>query len=63
MVARLLRDAMEIDELDADAARARVREQFPDADPEDLVLLDDLLGIRDAAARCPMSPPTHDADG
>src|SRR5262249_6954047 len=28
-------------------ARARVRDQVPDADPQDLLLLDDLLGIAD----------------
>ena len=43
---------------------ARLREQFPDADPEDLVLLDDLLGIRGRRRpHCPMSPPTRDAAG
>ena len=36
--------------LDDAAARARVRAQVPDADPEDLLLLDDLLGI--ARPRC-----------
>ncbi|MEN3320946.1 MAG: hypothetical protein V7643_4348 [Mycobacterium sp.] len=53
VVARFLRAAMGIDDLDADAARVRAREQFPEADPEDLVLLDDLLGIRDAAVELP----------
>jgi adenylate cyclase len=33
-VSRLLRAALRIDDLDAQAARARVREQFLDADPE-----------------------------
>jgi adenylate cyclase len=47
VVARLLRAGMEIDELDAGAARARVRELSAGADAEDLLLLDDLLGIRD----------------
>jgi adenylate cyclase len=53
VVARMLRAAMEIDELDAENARAHVREQFPKADPEDLLLLDDLLGIYDPAVPLP----------
>ena len=46
VVARLLR-AAGLTDLDDPAARARMRAQVPDADPEDLLLLDDLLGIRD----------------
>jgi adenylate cyclase len=46
-VARLLRTSFGITDLFGAAARARVRAQVPDADREDLVLLDDLLGIRD----------------
>jgi adenylate cyclase len=57
VVARLLRAGLEIDDLEADAARARVRDRFPDADPEDLVLLEDLLGIGDAAAALPDIAP------
>ncbi len=57
VVARLLRGAMEIANIDADAARTRIREQFPDADPEDLVLLDDLLGIRSAGTELPEVAP------
>ena len=45
VVRRLLRASTGVADLDGDAARARVREQFPDADPQDLLLLDDLLGI------------------
>ena len=38
------------------AARDRVRAQVPDADPEDLLLFDDLLGIADPeCCRCPRS--------
>ena len=37
-VARLLRAAFGVDDLDGQAARDRVRDQLPDADPEDLVL-------------------------
>ena len=46
-VARLLRAATGVEGLDGQAARDRVRAQVPDADPEDLVLFDDLLGIAD----------------
>ena len=53
VVARMLRAAMEIDEFDADTARTKLRERFPGADPEDLLLLDDLLGIRDPAVPLP----------
>jgi adenylate cyclase len=48
VLARLLRAAMEIDAYDADAARVPAHSQFPDASSEDLLLLDDLLGIRDS---------------
>ena len=34
-----------------------MRDQFRDADPEDLVLLDDLLGIRDPAVALPDVAP------
>jgi adenylate cyclase len=47
-VARLLRDAFGVEDVDADKARTRVLELFPEADPEDLVLLHDLLGVREA---------------
>ena len=46
-VARLLRAATGVEGLDGQAARDRVRDRVPDADPEDLVLFDDLLGIAD----------------
>jgi len=53
VVARLLRAGMEINDLDPDTARTRVRDRFPDADPEDLLLLEDLLAIRDSAVALP----------
>ena len=53
VLARLLRTSLQINGLDGDAARARVREQFSDADPDDLMTLDDLLGIRDGAVALP----------
>jgi adenylate cyclase len=47
VVTRLLRAATGVRDLDNAAARAGVRAQFPDADPEDVLLLEDLLGIAD----------------
>ena len=46
-ISRLLRSAVGVADLNGAAARARVRAQFPGADPDDLRLLDDLLGIAD----------------
>ncbi|HEX7426946.1 MAG TPA: adenylate/guanylate cyclase domain-containing protein, partial [Mycobacterium sp.] len=51
-VARLLRSGLGIDD-EGDAARARVRDRFTDDDPEDLLLFDDLLGIRDPTVTLP----------
>ena len=51
VVARLLRAAGQLSGLDDEAARARVRAQIPEADPEDMLLLDDLLGIADPTAK------------
>jgi class 3 adenylate cyclase len=48
VVTRLLRAANGIEDAADPAARARVRAGMRDADPEDLLLLDDLLGIADA---------------
>ena len=39
------------------AARERVRARVPDADPEDLLLLDDLLGIADPEVALPKIDP------
>jgi class 3 adenylate cyclase len=47
LVARLLHAVFGVGDLDNVAARAGVRAQFPDADPEDVLLLEDLLGIAD----------------
>ena len=57
VVAQLLRAALGVADLDRDAARARVREQVSDADPQDLLLLDDLLGIADPDAPLPQIDP------
>ena len=48
----LLREATRITELDDEAARAQVRARIPDASDEDVLLLYDLMGIRD-----PDTPP------
>jgi class 3 adenylate cyclase len=57
VVARLLRDIAGVSGLEDDTARARVRAHVPDTDPQDLVLLDDLLGIRDPAVALPKIDP------
>jgi adenylate cyclase len=57
VIARLLRAGTGIDDLEADAARSSVRDRFPDADPEDLLLLDDLLGIGNATVALPDIAP------
>ena len=56
-VTRLLRAGTGVADLDGQAARARVREQVPDADPQDLLLLDDLLGIADPDVPLPQIDP------
>src|SRR6201991_3907129 len=56
-VARLLRAATGVEGLDAPAARHRVRARVSDADPEDLLLLDDLLGIGDPDVTLPSIDP------
>ena len=56
-VTRLLRAGSGVADLDGEAARARVREQVPDADPQDLLLLDDLLGIADPDVPLPQIDP------
>ncbi|MGB9224275.1 AAA family ATPase [Mycobacterium sp.] len=57
VVARLLRSVGQLGGLDDLAARAQVRAQFPDADPQDLVLLDDWLGIADPDVGLPKIDP------
>jgi adenylate cyclase len=58
LVARLLRRVFGVSDLDEHAGRAQVRARIPDANPEDLLLLDDLLGIGDPDA----APPAITAD-
>jgi hypothetical protein len=57
MVTRLLRTASGVADLDDQAARARAHEQVPDADAQDLLLLDDLLGIADPDVPLPQIDP------
>ncbi len=52
-VSGLLRAALEVDRLDDATARAQVRSRIDSADPEDLLLLDDLLGIADPDTALP----------
>lgn len=56
-VTRLLRASMGMADLDGEAARTRVRQQLPDADPQDLLLLDDLLGVADPQVPLPQIDP------
>jgi class 3 adenylate cyclase len=56
-VARLLREATGVNGLDPQAARARIRTQASHVAPEDLVLLDDLLGIADRDVELPQIDP------
>ena len=56
-VARLLRAATLVEGLDAQAARAQIRGQSSDAEAEDLLLLDDLLGIADPDTPLPKVDP------
>nr|WP_068181786.1 adenylate/guanylate cyclase domain-containing protein [Mycobacterium sp. UM_CSW] len=53
VVARMLRSALGVEELGAETARKHIRDRFPQADPEDVLLMDDLLGIRDGAMPLP----------
>ncbi|MDT5357376.1 MAG: hypothetical protein QOJ56_5908 [Mycobacterium sp.] len=57
VVAPLLRAAVGVGDLDASAARAQVRARVPDAEPEDLLLFDDLLGIADPEVAQPRIDP------
>ena len=61
VVVRVLRAALRISGLDGQSARARVRARvravIPDVDPEDMLLLDDLLGIADPDVELPRIDP------
>ncbi|MCV7169516.1 AAA family ATPase [Mycobacterium manitobense] len=57
LVTRLLRSAFALTELDDQAARLQLRARAPDADEQDLLLFDDLLGIADPAVELPKIDP------
>jgi class 3 adenylate cyclase len=57
VVARLLRAVTGVRDLDDSAARDRVRSRVPDADPEDLLLFEDLLSIADPDVELPKIDP------
>jgi class 3 adenylate cyclase len=57
VVARLLRATTGLGDLDASTARRRLRARMPDAEPEDLLLFGDLLGIADPEVRLPKIDP------
>lgn len=57
VVVRLLRTVFGIADSAPDAARRAVRIRIPGANPEDLLLLDDLLGIGDTAVALPSITP------
>ena len=57
VVADLLRASSEIRGLDHAAARELVRERNPDADPDDLLLFGDLMGIADPTVPLPDIDP------
>jgi class 3 adenylate cyclase len=57
VVTRLMRAATRVAGLEPRAARALIRGQFSAAEPEDLLLFEDLLGIRDPDAELPRIDP------
>lgn len=57
VISRLLRAVFEIGDLTAEQARSRVRSEMPYASAEDLLLLDDLLGVRDGDMPVPEISP------
>jgi hypothetical protein len=57
VVARLGRSVAQISGLDDERARRRIRRGTPGADPQDMLLLDDLLGIADPTVELPKIDP------
>jgi class 3 adenylate cyclase len=57
VVTRVLRAGAQVRGLDDATARAQMRALIPDADPEDMLLLDDLLGIADPEVELPRIDP------
>ncbi|OMC33557.1 cyclase [Mycobacterium sp. GA-1841] len=56
-IAGLLRAGFGVADLDRQSARAKVRAQVPDDDPQNLTLLDDLLGISEPDVELPTIDP------
>lgn len=56
-VSRLLRAVTGVAGLDPDSARQRLRSLIPGADPQDLLLMDDLLGVADSDVPLPRIDP------
>lgn len=56
-VARLLRAVARVGALDDAQVRATMRERAPGADPEDMLLLDDVLGVVEPGAELPRIDP------
>jgi class 3 adenylate cyclase len=56
-VTRLLRTGSGAADLDGEVARARLRDWMPDGDEQDLLLLDDLLGVADPNVPLPQIDP------
>ncbi|OBK52851.1 adenylate/guanylate cyclase domain-containing protein [Mycobacterium sp. 1081908.1] len=57
LVARMLRASFRVADLDAPEARAELRSRVPDAEPDDMLLFDDLLGIADPDVALPTIDP------
>jgi adenylate cyclase len=57
VVARLLRTVFSVRDLAPDAARARVRSRIPNSNFEDLLLLNDVIGIGEAGVALPAISP------
>jgi class 3 adenylate cyclase len=57
VVARLLRAATGVGDLDGPAARVQVRARAPETEPDDMLLFDDLLGIADPEVELPKIDP------
>ncbi|HZU47398.1 MAG TPA: adenylate/guanylate cyclase domain-containing protein [Mycobacterium sp.] len=57
VVAQLLRATTGVAELDGNAARAQARTRVPDADEQDLLLFNDLIGIADPDVELPQIDP------
>ncbi|MCV7196385.1 adenylate/guanylate cyclase domain-containing protein [Mycobacterium angelicum] len=57
VAARLLTAVGQLDGLDDETARERMRARIPDADPQDMLLIDDLLGIADPDVPAPSIDP------